>query len=77
MLSEVFLLATSIPSIKRPFHLSLPYYEENHELCDTVVLTRGMDMESEWSTLPHHASVSIAWHCFKPHVYTLSHGRIF
>lgn len=47
LLSEIFLVACSVKTLKRPITLSLPYYKENTDLYDFSLLWRKVDSE-EW-----------------------------
>ena len=57
-MSEIFLLATSLKSLKRNLHLKLPFYPENFDLFDMQLLWRPPDSD-EWMNKEFTKSVSL------------------
>ena len=58
LLSEVFLLATSVKNVKKELSLRLPYKQENTELFDIELLWKRVEGD-DWATKEFTFSVSV------------------
>ena len=57
LLSEVFLIATSVKNIKKELHLRLPFKEETTELFDIEMLWKQVEVD-DWEKKEFAYSVS-------------------